>query len=85
MLEDIRRGADAPAYQPQGGPGGRPQMDMSNLRMDQHPPRVLGAPAQSYPPGPVTACDTCHDLRRSPQSQHIFDFAQMSAAVRKLS
>ncbi|CAK0747325.1 hypothetical protein CVIRNUC_001757 [Coccomyxa viridis] len=52
MLEDIRRGADAPAYQPQGGPGGRPQMDMSNLRMDQHPPRVLGAPAQSYPPGP---------------------------------
>ena len=59
-------GADAPAYQPQGGPGGRPQMDMSNLRMDQHPPRVLGAPAQSYPPGPVTACDTCHDLRRSP-------------------
>ena len=51
MLEDIDRGISTAPYQNQGG---RPQADMSKLSLDQHPPRVLGAPPQAYPPGPVS-------------------------------
>lgn len=52
MLEDMRRGNNASAYQ-----GNRAQPDMGKLRLDQHPPRVLGAPPQAYPPGPVCSLD----------------------------
>ena len=45
MLEDMRRGTNTAAYQNQG--------NLSKLTLDQHPPRVLGAP-QAYPPGPVS-------------------------------
>ena len=46
MLEDMRRGTNTAAYQKQG--------NFSKLSLDQHPPRVLGAPPQAYPPGPVS-------------------------------
>ena len=45
MLEDMRRGGEAQAA----------QASMAKLNLDQQPPRVLGAPAQNYPPGPVNA------------------------------
>ena len=51
MLEDISRGTSTGGYQSQGG---RPQADMSKLSLGQQPPRVLGAPPQAYPPGPVS-------------------------------
>ena len=44
MLEDMRRGGEAQAA----------QASMAKLNLDQQPPRVLGAPAQNYPPGPVS-------------------------------
>jgi hypothetical protein len=43
MLEDMRRGGEAQAA----------QASMAKLNLDQQPPRVLGAPAQNYPPGQV--------------------------------
>ena len=47
MLEDMSRGTNTAAYQ------NRPQADFAKLNLDQHPPRVLGAPPQAYPPGLV--------------------------------
>ena len=43
MLEDMRRGGEAQAA----------QASMAKLNLDQQPPRILGAPAQNYPPGQV--------------------------------
>ncbi len=71
MLEDISRGSST-AYQNQGG---RPQADMSKLSLDQRPPRVLGAPPQAYPPGPVSCRPNAKRNTHLRQSQSPLEWA----------